>query len=227
MDHTLLQAWATRLHAAAQRSPILGRLSPTDIDHFADESGNRRAVDRPILCRHLSVSPGPTPARVIERRDDVTLWWALFDPQIDPETLISPVANLTRDTITLAAPVISLPADTIEVFTQAQLSALHALWHLAAARSRTAWRDRCLAAAAWFIENLQPDNATNHPWAIHVFITLAAENPVLAPNAMLYAQTLLHNSQVHLGYPDAFSALLLADAAAALKSQASNLKSEI
>ena len=40
---------------------------------------------------------------------------------------------------------------------------------------------------AWHMEHTQPDNATNRPWALHVFARVGD------PESALYAETLLHN----------------------------------
>ena len=57
----------------------------------------------------------------------------------------------------------------------------------------------------WHLEHTQPDNATNRPWALHVFLTMGT------PEAVHYAETLLHNAMV--GGPDPLSARILVDAA--------------
>ena len=56
------------------------------------------------------------------------------------------------------------------------------------------------------MDNIQPDNATNHPWAVHVFASLAVETGNFEFD--LYAQSLLHNCIVGTGKPDAFSAII-------------------
>jgi len=101
----------------------------------------------------------------------------------------------------------------IEVWSEVELSSLHALGWLAG--KDASLRSTVRQAAEWHIENLQPDNATNHPWAVHVFAAIG----VLTNdgNALMYAQTLLHNCQVTLGRPDALSALILQDASDALR----------
>jgi len=74
---------------------------------------------------------------------------------------------------------------------------------------------RALAAAEWHLEALQPDNATNRPWACHVFAILGVERA--RPDAILHAQTLVHNCMVAQGRPDRRSALILVDAARAIE----------
>ncbi len=102
----------------------------------------------------------------------------------------------------------------IEAWTERELAALHAAWHVAEARRDRALGERLRRAASWHAANTQPDNATNHPWAIHVFVSLALEGDA---DAELLAQTLLHNCHVTLGHPDLRSGFILADAAMAVR----------
>ena len=97
----------------------------------------------------------------------------------------------------------------LEVWTATELAALHALWNLAARRpERPEWRQRAEAHRTWFLNEIQPDNATNRPWAIHVFLLDGG------PEASFYAETLLHNAQT-VG-DDLLSGWILKDAAAEL-----------
>ncbi len=75
--------------------------------------------------------------------------------------------------------------------------------------------DRVLAD----LRELQPDNATNHPWAIHVFVRLArsAPDPSERDAALIHAQTQLHSCQVAMGRPDRLSACILLHAARSLE----------
>ena len=80
---------------------------------------------------------------------------------------------------------------------------------------RVLHRNRVRLAVIWHLEHIQPDNATNHPWAVHLFAAAGCE--VGAPHASeadLFAQTLAHNALVSMGRPDRISAHILADAAA-------------
>ena len=108
------------------------------------------------------------------------------------------------------APLFEQPSDVvIEVWTETELASLHALWWLA--RNDDGLREVVRSAAIWHVERMQPDNATNHAWAVHVFLLLDVEG------SDLYAQTLLHNCMVHTGRADRLSAHLLADSADALE----------
>lgn len=180
---------------------------PGFIDSFADEHGDRRAVDRPLLAHMLRADPGPTPD--LKRTDaDLRLWWALHDGS-SIESVVTPGPG----------PVVGVPAfetGAIETTTETELGALHALAHHARRDGR--WRARCLEAARWHVEMLQPDNGTNHPWAVHVFLDLAytEADPAASAAARIHAETLMHNALVSTGRPDLFSACLLLDAARSL-----------
>lgn len=103
---------------------------------------------------------------------------------------------------------------TIEVWTERELAGLHALLWLAIRDHDEQAMARVFDAADWHLEHTQPDNATNRAWAAHVFLLLAARRSLA--DARLYAETLVHNCMVTTGAPDALSALILRDAAAAL-----------
>lgn len=97
----------------------------------------------------------------------------------------------------------------IETTTETELSALHALSHHARRDPSGRLAERCLDAARWHVDELQPDNGTNHPWAVHVFLALAEDDST----ARLHAESLVHNALVSSGRPDRFSACLLLDSA--------------
>lgn len=215
MSSEIISSWCERLERLGARGGGAGGLSVGEVAAFCDEAGNRRRVDRALLCWRHGVSPGPTPGGV---QDDEALWWALHDGTIDVDGLLAPEANLSVRGVEMMPPLLARAAGTIEVFTESQLSAMHALWHLASVRRRPDYRERCLRVAEWFIEHIQPDNATNHAWAIHVFVVLGAtRGGELGGSAVAYGATLLHNCRVQLGVPDRFSRELIGDAAAALR----------
>jgi len=98
----------------------------------------------------------------------------------------------------------------IEVWTEEELSGLHALWRIGrVARLPPAW-DRARAAMRWHLEHTQPDNATNRPWALHAFLQEGSAE------GEAYAGTLLHNALAHGGRPEPLSAWILMDSAAEL-----------
>lgn len=167
---------------------------------FSDEAGNHRAID-PLLIAWLRHSPHPgTPEPA---STDLKLWSALVRGQVNAmmQTVAPTGAPLAPEFNRLA----------IEVATETELACLHALSH-AGADARARIED----ASDWIVHNLQPDNATNHPWAVHVFLRRAFETG--AVEHRLYAETLLHNCIVSLGRADRFSALLLLDSGRTLTS---------
>lgn len=98
----------------------------------------------------------------------------------------------------------------IEVWTEVELSALHAAWRLARRGAHAVLRARVERAMRWHLEHTQPDNATNRPWALHAFLLEGS------PEARAYAGTLLHNALALGGRPEPLSAWILSDAAAEL-----------
>lgn len=217
-------AWADRFEAIARLTlagssweSLLG--APTAekvmwIGEFRDDAGHRRAVDRPFLAALLGVDAGTAgDSSASSLSIDARLWWAAHDPSTDVPELIALGTPSSGDALVAES-------DTLEVRTETELCAMHALWRLSKAREiapglRDELRERTLRAARWAVRELQPDNATNHPWAAHVFIELARREASVG--ARMYAETLVHNSMVATGKPDTFSALVLLDASRELR----------
>ncbi|MEO0631783.1 MAG: hypothetical protein AAFY46_13825, partial [Planctomycetota bacterium] len=99
--------------------------------------------------------------------------------------------------------------DVIELWTERELTMVHAAWLL------PGWSEAAEASARWLIQEIQPDNATNLPWAVQVFASLTIEED--SHEARMYAETLMHNCMVSAGRPDPLSALVLLDAARQLR----------
>ncbi len=173
---------------------------------FSDNAGHRRDVDRPLLCEMLgSLPPGDFPPNASHL---ARAWYGLFN--------LNALDSLAIDWDADGPLLPSLRDHGIELWTEAELGTLHALtWRGMGGRNK-AILERAWRAAAWMLEELQPDNATNHPWGLHVFVVMALD-PTRTHNqrgsADLYAQTLLHNAIVSMGKPDRFSACILWDAA--------------
>jgi hypothetical protein len=205
--------WAGRLGSASERAaaPLWAREG--DPSGFADEQGHRRSVDEPFLTHCLQAQP-----RERDRSDagsaDVQLWRAVHDPAIDVDRLIQRDGGrgsnaqsgfvLRRD-----------DAITVEVATESELCGLHALWLLARLRGRADWREVCFGAVAMLVEHLEADNATAHPWGVHVFVAAGVARG--HAEAEMYAGALLHACQAVGGRPDALSGYILADAARELR----------
>ena len=104
----------------------------------------------------------------------------------------------------------------IEVWTECELAALHALSRFArhpdpaiAAFSG----ERTEEAIRWHLDHTQPDNATNRPWALHAF--LLAEDG--SGESTAYAGTLLHNMRATEARSEPLSRWILADCARELR----------
>lgn len=186
--------------AELSESPINPSKLPP-LDEFRDEAGHRRAVDRYVLSHLTGVAPPIPPSN---SATELLLWARIasgakdfFWTEIDTK---NPWLVRERDEL------------TIETWTQAELCCLHALSH-----AGPTLKPRADAATDWMLEHLQPDNATNHPWAIHVFLGRAAE--IGSSEHRLYAESLLHNAVISLGRADRFSALILLDASRWLSKQ--------
>lgn len=218
--------WArsVRAHAAAALAgtPLDPATLSTDperarhaIATFADERGHRRAVDGPLLSAVLGLAwTGGAPTRPPGgARSAAALWH-----RVHADAVGDGAGDAGIDVLPGEGPLLNVsPEVSVEVWTEEELSALHALWWIA--RRTPAWRARVRSAARWHTAELQPDNATNHPWALHVFVELghdAGEGDDVRSSAMLHAQTLLHNCVVSMGRPDRFSAFVLLDAARGL-----------
>lgn len=227
--------WRTRLHSLAMprlaNTPLANPLQhtinqkQTFIKNFRDDLGNRRPTDAPMLAHMLQVpyAVPPTTRSVVgasasnpaiasmQRTDELQLWQALHT-NTDPLTLIAPAAISPTPLFP------HLHHLAIELWTESELSGLHALSHFVAQSPSEQLRARMHSAALWLLDNIQPDNATQRPWAIHVFLHMA-HNPSLPEstraNAHMYAQTLLHNTMIPMGpqVPDIFSACALLDSA--------------
>lgn len=194
--------WAKTLRSAAERtlgSDFAPESCRTD-DWSHDELGQSRALDRAFLRCILGPGMGKPNAR-----DAAGRLWLLAADSTRSDLAFSLIS-------TKPGRLISQPTEeTIETATEGELSGLHAAWRIAMRTADGGLRERCLEAAAWSVENLQPDNATNRPWAAHVFVELSLASG--DAGASLYAQTLVHNCQVSFGKPDRISALVLWDAA--------------
>lgn len=184
------QPWITRLRALLGPDP----LASVDSASFVDERGNRRSIDRPLLAWLLGKAVGPAAQPGL----DLALWHALADGGPVPTFAVEGPLQDAR------APERGEVA--IEVWTERELAAIQALWTLGAVRGDPGLMGRAEAAARWCVQEIQPDNATAHPWAVNAFASLADSGDF---EADLYAQTLVHNAMVSTGRPGRFAALVL------------------
>lgn len=185
---------------------------------FRDELGHRRDVHGPFLTwrrrENLAHSSGAMNGSASGAPPlDVILWSALAGAPADIDSELARCRAAARVGPDEGALIPQGLHKTIEVWTETELSALHALSRLSVMRRRADWSTLALDAARWHVGNLQPDNATNRPWAIHLFATLALQGSF---EAGLLAESLLHSCRVTLGRVDALSAQILLDAAEAI-----------
>jgi hypothetical protein len=223
-----LQAWASTLSAAATRTLGPDPIIPAP-GAIRDERGSTLAVDwvyfaaiagvpAPIASERGTVAGAPSLASL---GPDELLWAVCAGVELDVDALLGPSADGSSP-VPLFAQAGRYEA-AIEVYTERLLCATHALHRLARVRARPDWHARAVLCARWLLEHLQPDNATNYPWAVHVMARLALTDDPSVPAstraaADMYAQTLLHNCQVMHGRADVRSAWILWDAAGELRS---------
>ncbi len=164
---------------------------------FCDEAGNAPPLGSLILARLMKLPP----PEIGETRTDLTLWRMLLQGKTGQMLDAAGPAGspLVRERQSLSP----------EVWTEAELAALHALSH-----AGQDCRFRVDAAAEWLLEHLKAVNTNNHPWAVHVFLMRAHETNT--PEYRLYAETLLHNCVAILGRPCRFASLILLDAGRAM-----------
>ena len=179
-------------------------------DAAGGEPPRSTAIGRAFAAA-CALGPGPFP-EAADATAEVGLWWALAGAELprrpDDAVLVKTVDDLLGEGGD--GPLWpALRARGLEVWTEAELCGLHALWGLALLHRRRDWSTRAEAVRDWHLENTQPDNATNRPWALHVFLLSGS------PEGVLYADTLLHNALVT--GPEPFSARILLDSAAWLE----------
>ena len=216
MNSVTHQIWYERLQAAADLGlsaatrEILqtqNTFSTCDfIAKFKDDQGHRRAVDTPFLSRYFSLPITNSAPVSVHSRNDLALWHQAANQGPD-HSLISSIVNSDPAWLSLTAREIG-----IEVWTESELCALHALSWLG-----PQYQNRAYVAAANLILELQPDNATNHPWGVHLFAHM--ECTTSNRDAGMYAESLLHNCMASSAAPDHFSAIILLDAAKWMKNQ--------
>jgi hypothetical protein len=195
-DAQVMKVWENRLRHAAGDV----RVAASELSDFRDDAGHRRKVDPWLLAHAYGLDARDIRVDEIAAVQEpwVALWMSVHDAARDVGTWRAGRGPLFPH----------LHSRAIEVWTEGELAGLHALWWLAHRDATLAPRAR--SAAAWLIAELQPDNATQRPWALHAFAQLAAEGDI---EADMYAQTLLLNATAGREKPDRFSAAIAIDAA--------------
>ncbi len=194
----LLDNTANRMFVAAA-SPASLPDSPASFDAATPFLLHRRGPGLEVRTPPLHPAP------------DAALWWAIVGAPIDPDDVLDRASDPTR-----AGSLLRRDAyDTVEVWTEGELCALQALWWLANSRHRADWRRRVDTALRWHLEHTQPDNATNRPWAIAPFVHLGEREN--SPEAIFYAENLLHNASAGPARATTLIAEIIADNADALR----------
>jgi len=211
-DRQAVQRWAQGLRpsgAVAMVEAIAREPDPAGaIAAFGDEAGHRRPVDAPLLAWLAGVR--------WERGDaagelDVALW----DRLASGVSARGPLGlDASGDGPLQGLEAVRAGQAAIEVWTERELSAIQALWTLGVTAGRADWRDRALEAARWCVRELQPDNATQHPWGLNAFVWLGASGEA---DADLYAQTLVVNATVGSGLPGRVAGLVMLAAGRSLE----------
>lgn len=205
-DHAALDQWALRLERVCAVSlPELPRDAGSEerdafVEGYRDEFGARNASVSWMLRWVLGLGGSDSGE---DADPDVRLWMAL-------------IGGAGVDLSDISGGVVAPDAYAIEHRTLIECSALHALAHLSL-DGRADW-ERVRGLVDWHTRELQPDNGINRPWGIHAFVARSVEvgNPD-PDDALMHAQTMLHNCCVTLGRPDQVSAVLLMDAAGWLR----------
>jgi hypothetical protein len=179
------------------------------LEHHAGEP-SAPALPDAAAQRVSALAPlPPDPTLLSGNRSEQQLWRACAGEALDPWKAIRSEAG------SLLAPDEFL---AIEVWAECELSAVHALHRLVRERSTQGMETEPLArrltdAVRWHLEHTQPDNSTNRPWALHVFL-LADDG---SGEAALYAETLLHNVLATHARHEPLSRWILGDAARELR----------
>jgi hypothetical protein len=208
-----MDGWRLRLQAAGNAGLIGSPLDPAlthtqnSLQDFRDASGQRHPSHPPFLARLLGVAvPTPNKDWNSSRHPDARLWWGVLD-----------ISFLTDDCFANTGGPLwpELVREGVEAWTLVELRGLHALWWIGTLHQMPHLCARALDAASWHIEEMQPDNATNRPWAVHVFLQHAARCG--GSEGEMFAQTLLHNALITGGgKAETISAAILVDASKAL-----------
>lgn len=132
------------------------------------------------------------PAKLLWHHWHFTLAQALGGPQPDPHLL----HDLWQKGTSLqenkeAAPFHRLTPDTLlDAFVYDDLVALHAACSSAKTLNNPDMMQRVRSAVRWHVENTQPDNTTNEPWALAAFAAL--------DDTGTFAEQQLHDTVTHL-----------------------------
>lgn len=208
------EQWAQRLDAIAR--PVLDR---AQLDDPASLGAIPPLAHALLAWRSARDSQREQPTASSVMTPDLALWTSLCanDPSLARATLTH-AKDSERDRTDAGSLLPQGRFLAIEVWSESELASLQACaWWLLRAEI-DGLEDTLRDAALWHLDNLQPDNATNHPWGIPAFLWLAFKGePGSRDTAEWHCETLLHNALSSGGEPVLTSALILEDAAAWLR----------
>ncbi len=213
MQKVNLEKWIERLKTIGLPWAALPALG----ERFCDEAGATRPVDIPFFAWRKCCAGNPCIAPDdCAKSPEVQLWRALTDKRVHVDDIVAQCLTDAddRDSCDAGALISQHGILALEAWTEMELASLHALFWHGHAQGRADLAALTDRIAQWHMENLQPDNATNRPWGVPMFVWRAVMHDDVT--AGLYAETLIHNCQVALGHVDALSAHILMDAADAL-----------
>lgn len=206
--------WAVRLRALAGLALDGTAIVAPDADpatrarvmaSFSDDRGQRRRLDGFVLASVLDV-PAPDIEPGVGPDERIWAWRHSLESAASeaPSGLLEDGPGpVTRERTDLG----------VEIWTETELAALHAVSSIAEPGSALA--ARVDEAVRWHVESLQPDNATNHPWAVHAFAEYGERTG--DAGALMHAEGLVHACLVGRGKPDRYSAVILLDSARAIE----------
>lgn len=203
----LIRRWGERLRFASRvvTSELNSLLTDDARDRFIatfrDEFGHRRPIDEPLLRCVLSRAVRP-PAG--EMPIDERLWWCLSSRDSFPPRALRPAGGALTP---------GFGREPIESWTEREMRVMHAAINRAVISHDSALFERVLDAAAWLMDNVQTDNATNRPWGIHAVIIHGLLGHT---NAEHDAAGMLHAARAATGEADRLSQIILLDAARTL-----------
>jgi len=161
-----------------------------------------RSIDVPDLT--LPRLPAPAP----HGSETAMLVWLTLSQAVRGE---APAVAALRKAIEQLSPnaLRATIDDNPEPWWQQEMMILHALHSFALRQRDYTLIEKTLGAAAFHLAEIQPDHATNEPWAIHAYATHA--------DGTVTAETLLHAAYMNGGgVLSEVSRWILADAVAAL-----------
>ncbi|MCP4836212.1 MAG: hypothetical protein GY895_15770 [Phycisphaera sp.] len=170
----------------------------------------------------LGAPAGLPPIKPFSDQDPSIEVWAIAGAPTEPGAIDRLAAMLGPAEEDQPAPMLAPRDDlAIEVWTECELSVIHAAWRIVIAAPESeitsSIRERIRSAITWHLDRTQPDNATTHPWGVHAVLELGtpwAESSDYAASMIHAVEAAGHAADQQ----DPLSTWILLDAAAGLES---------